>query len=60
MRTFAERIVLLSIALGVATLAASAQVGSASSDERQIESEIHKLNDEEVQAFVHMFVSMAK
>lgn len=53
MRTFVERIVLLSIALGVATLAASAQVDSASSDEKQIESEIRKLNDEEIQAFVH-------
>ncbi|HKV79148.1 MAG TPA: nuclear transport factor 2 family protein [Candidatus Sulfotelmatobacter sp.] len=53
MRTFAERIVLLSIALVVATLNAFAQVGNASTDEKQIESEIRKLNDEEVQAFVH-------
>lgn len=49
MKTFAERIVLFSIALVVSSGIACASVGGASSNEKSIENEIRKLNDDEVQ-----------
>jgi len=53
MRTLGENIMLFSIAIAVTSAIACAQVGGASSDEKGVEGEIRKLNDDEVQAFVH-------
>jgi ketosteroid isomerase-like protein len=53
MRALVGRIALFAITFSVASANPGARVVGASSDDQRIESEIRRLNDEEVQAFVH-------
>lgn len=53
MRTLTGSIALFSIVFVIASAIVAAQASGVSSDEKQIESAIRKLNDEEVQAFIH-------
>jgi len=53
MRALVGKIALFSMAFVVASTLISAQVNGEKSDDKRIENEIRKLNDEEVQAFVH-------